>query len=57
MRELSVFESEQVSGAGGWIPVVLAAIATYDAVTDFAEGFVEGFEEAGGYNTDESCQG
>ncbi|WP_315386743.1 class IIb bacteriocin, lactobin A/cerein 7B family [uncultured Stenotrophomonas sp.] len=44
MRTLENNEIEQVSG-GIWAHV-LAAIAVYDAATDFVEGFKEGYENA-----------
>lgn len=40
MKELTALECERVSG--GVIAQILIGIAVYDAVTDFAKGFVEG---------------
>jgi hypothetical protein len=41
MKELTCIECNQVSGANLLAAIVLA-IAIYDGVTDFAEGFSEG---------------
>lgn len=55
MRDLSMSESADVGG-GSWGHFA-AAIFIYDAVTDFAKGFAEGFEEAGGYNQEDNQGG
>lgn len=43
MKELTSIECTQISG-GNPLAAIVAAIAIYDAVTDFAEGFAEGVE-------------
>lgn len=44
MRTLDINEIEEASG--GFLQYVLAAIAVYDATTDFVEGFKEGYANA-----------
>ncbi|MEH6437684.1 hypothetical protein [Massilia sp. DD77] len=44
MVELNAAEIDEVNG--GLIQFLLTAIVVYDAVTDFAEGFQEGYKRA-----------
>ena len=41
MVELNAAEIEEVNG--GWVHLALAAIAIYDAASDFCEGFAAGY--------------
>lgn len=43
MKELTSIECDQVSG-GNPLAAIVLAIAIYDGLTDFAEGFAEGVE-------------